>query len=76
MSWIEINEFARSIWPVWLMLIFLGIIAWVLRPGAGRMYRDQANIPLNDDPEDTPGRNEPTDRRDSDGGRDDSRGRS
>lgn len=44
-----ISELARSIWPVWLMLLFLGIIGWTLRPGARAMYRASANIPLNDD---------------------------
>ena len=28
-----IYQFVRSLWVVWLMAIFLGIVAWVLWPG-------------------------------------------
>ncbi|MGF1626359.1 MAG: cbb3-type cytochrome c oxidase subunit 3 [Alphaproteobacteria bacterium] len=49
-----IYEFFRSLWVVWLGLIFLAIIAWALWPGNRKKFDHAANIPLKDDePEQT-----------------------
>ena len=42
-------EFVRSLWVVWLMLIFLGIVAWAYWPGRRRRLQQHGNIPLEDD---------------------------
>jgi cbb3-type cytochrome oxidase subunit 3 len=39
---------ARALWPAWLMLLFLGIVAWVFRPKAKRGLEAHADIPLRD----------------------------
>jgi cytochrome c oxidase cbb3-type subunit IV len=44
-----IHEFFRSIWVVWLGLIFLGIVAWALWPANRARFRHAASIPLADD---------------------------
>ncbi len=41
----------RSLWVVWLVVIFLGIVAWVFWPSRRNKLQDQANIPLRDDQE-------------------------
>ena len=45
-EWIE---WARSLWVVWLMLLFLAIVAWVYRPGSRKRFEKDAKIPLEDD---------------------------
>ena len=47
----EIYEFLRSLWVVWLMLIFLGIVAWAFWPGHKKRFEDDAKIPFRDDSE-------------------------
>ena len=42
-------ETARSLWVVWLGLIFLGIVFWALRPANAKRFHDAARIPLDDD---------------------------
>ena len=41
----------RELWVVWLMAIFLGIVAWALWPSRRRKKQmdDAANIPFRDD---------------------------
>ena len=55
----EFYEFVRSLWVVWLMVLFVGIVAWVLWPSRRRKYREAAQIPLEDD---EPDRRDPTSR--------------
>lgn len=50
----DIAGFLRGYWGLWLMLIFVGLIAWTLRPSARQKHRDASRIPLEDDQE--PGR--------------------
>lgn len=47
-----IHEFFRSIWVVWLGLIFLGIVAYALWPANRAKFRHAASIPLADDDDD------------------------
>ena len=42
-------EFARSLWVLWLMAIFLGIVAWVMWPKRRRKMEQHAQIPLKDE---------------------------
>lgn len=47
----ELNEIARAWWGLWLMLLFVGIVAWALWPSPRRRdeMRDAAMIPFRED---------------------------
>ena len=47
----QLIEFLRSLWVVWLMLIFLAIVAWAYWPSRRRkkQMRDYASIPFRDE---------------------------
>jgi cytochrome c oxidase cbb3-type subunit 4 len=51
MSWIEIAQWARQIWVLWLMLIFLAIAFYAFRPKNRQHFRDCAQIPFTTDPD-------------------------
>jgi cytochrome c oxidase cbb3-type subunit 4 len=44
-------EFLRTFWLLWLMLLFIGIVAWVYWPSRRRKksFEETARIPLEDD---------------------------
>ena len=42
-------ETLRSLWVVWLMALFIGIVAWVYWPSRKREMDEHAQIPLRDD---------------------------
>jgi cbb3-type cytochrome oxidase subunit 3 len=48
----------EQIWLIWLLVLFIGIIVWVMWPGRRRQMRRHAEIPLRDDepPRDPPPR--------------------
>jgi cytochrome c oxidase cbb3-type subunit 4 len=46
-----IYEFVSSLWVVWLVLLFAGIVAYALWPGNRRKFRQAARIPLDDEDE-------------------------
>ena len=52
MSMAGIAEFVRQFWVVWLMLLFLGIVAWAYWPGRRKQLEDAARIPLRDEESD------------------------
>ncbi len=45
----ELIAWLKSLWVVWLMLIFLGIVFWVFRPKNKRRLESYGQIPLRDD---------------------------
>ena len=49
----ETYTFLRELADSWMLLamtvFFLGVIAWVYRPGARELQQDAASIPLRDD---------------------------
>ena len=51
MTLTELSELARAWWGAWLMLLFIGIVVWVLWPSKKRQQdmRRNAMIPLRDD---------------------------
>ena len=49
MDWAGLYETARSLWVVWLMLLFLGIVFWAFRPKNKKRFEDDARIPFKDD---------------------------
>ena len=44
-----IYETLRSLWVVWLMALFIGIVAWVYWPKRKREMEEHGRIPLRDD---------------------------
>jgi len=47
-----LREFAASWMLLVMMLFFVGVVLWTLRPGSKKIHDDIARIPLRDD---TPG---------------------
>jgi len=45
----DIFSFASQIWVVWMMLLFLGIIFFAVRPKNKDRFEEAAQIPLRDD---------------------------
>lgn len=43
------RHFADTWVLVAMVVVFVGIVAWVLRPGSRRRYREQADIPFRHD---------------------------
>lgn len=44
-----ISEFFRSLWGVWLMVLFLGIVFYAFRPKNKDRLEAYGEIPLRDD---------------------------
>lgn len=44
----ELYETARSLWVVWLMILFLGIVFWAFRPKNKKRFEEDARIPFKD----------------------------
>jgi len=51
-----LRHFADSWGLLFMFLIFLAIVVWVLRPGARKSYREQADIPFKHDDRPAPAR--------------------
>nr|WP_254430982.1 cbb3-type cytochrome c oxidase subunit 3 [Magnetospirillum sp. LM-5] len=49
MTLIQISEFLRSIWGLWLMVLFLGIVIYAFRPKNKDRLESYGDIPLRDD---------------------------
>jgi cbb3-type cytochrome oxidase subunit 3 len=47
----SIYQVAGQLWVLWLVLLFVGIVAWVYLPRNRKRMKDDANIPLRDDDE-------------------------
>jgi cytochrome c oxidase cbb3-type subunit 4 len=45
----SIYPLLRSVWVVWFMLLFIGIVTWVLWPSRRRKLEDLGRIPLRGD---------------------------
>jgi len=45
----EFMSVLRSLWVVWLVLIFLAIVAWAYWPRNRKRLQSHADIPLKDD---------------------------
>ena len=42
-------EVARSLWVVWLMILFAGVVFWAFRPKNKKRFEDDAKIPFRED---------------------------
>ncbi|MGI9373460.1 MAG: cbb3-type cytochrome c oxidase subunit 3 [Hyphomicrobiales bacterium] len=52
MDYETLRQFADSWGLLFLVLLFVGIIIFVFRPGASKQYEKDAKIPLRDEEED------------------------
>lgn len=56
----DFYSFVKSLWVVWMMALFVGIVVWVLWPSNRRRFRKAAQIPFDgedaDKPRDPPAR--------------------
>lgn len=46
---VELIAWAKSLWVVWLMLVFLGIVFWAFRPKNKSRFESDARIPFRED---------------------------
>ena len=51
MTYDALRHFADSWGLLALFMIFIGVVAFVMRPGAGKLYSRIARLPLDDDKE-------------------------
>lgn len=47
---LSIYPHLRALWVVWFLALFLGMLAWVLRPSRRAAFEEAAGIPLRDEP--------------------------
>lgn len=45
----EMVAWARSLWVVWLMLAFAGVVFWAFRPKNKHRFEADAEIPFRED---------------------------
>jgi cytochrome c oxidase cbb3-type subunit 4 len=56
---LSIYPHLRALWVVWFFLLFIGMLAWVLRPSKRAAYEEAGAIPLRDEPPARQGRGHP-----------------
>jgi cytochrome c oxidase cbb3-type subunit 4 len=44
-----LSEYLRPWWVVWLLILFVGVVAWVYRSKNKKRYEEAARIPLKDE---------------------------
>jgi cytochrome c oxidase cbb3-type subunit 4 len=44
-----VSEILTSIWTVWAVLLFAGIVTWAWRPANRKRFERDARIPLDDE---------------------------
>ncbi len=49
MSLHDLGEVLGSLWTVWAVLVFTGIVRWAWRPANRQRFEKDARIPLNDE---------------------------
>jgi cytochrome c oxidase cbb3-type subunit IV len=49
MDWLDFYPLLRSLWSVWFMMLFIGIVAWALWPSRRTKFDELGRIPLRDD---------------------------
>jgi cytochrome c oxidase cbb3-type subunit IV len=45
----QILETLRSLWVIWLIILFIGIVWWAYRPKNKRRFEEDARIPFKDE---------------------------
>ena len=49
MSIESFHQVAASVWTVWAVVVFTGIVSWAVRPANRRRFEQDARIPLDDE---------------------------
>ncbi len=49
MSFNSPHEALASVWTLWAVLLFAGIVLWAFRPGNRHRFERDAQIPLDDE---------------------------
>ena len=49
MDFAQIAEIARSLWLVWLIILFGAVVWWAYRPKNRKRFEQDAKIPFKDD---------------------------
>lgn len=49
MDLVKLQSILSTIWVVWFFVLFIGMLAFVLRPSKRQQYQRLADIPLRDD---------------------------
>jgi cytochrome c oxidase cbb3-type subunit 4 len=52
MEWLDLARDARALWTAWLLLLFVGIAWYALRPRNKKRFEDYSRIPFRADSED------------------------
>ncbi len=52
MDWLDLYPLLRSLWVVWFMALFIGIVAWALWPPRKKRLEALGRIPLRPDNQD------------------------
>jgi cytochrome c oxidase cbb3-type subunit IV len=45
----QLIQLAQSVWGLWMMLLFLAIVAWTFWPSRKREHDEDAQIPFRND---------------------------
>jgi cytochrome c oxidase cbb3-type subunit 4 len=51
MEWLDLAKDARPLWIVWMVILFLGIAFYALRPRNKKHFEDCSRIPFRNDSE-------------------------
>ena len=51
MEWLDLAKDTRPLWIVWMMILFLGIAFYALRPRNKKHFEDCSRIPFRNDSE-------------------------
>jgi len=54
MEWLSLSQWARPLWVVWMVLLFLGVAFYALRPRNKKHFEDCSQIPFRTDSEGRP----------------------
>jgi cytochrome c oxidase cbb3-type subunit 4 len=49
MNLVALQSILSTVWVVWFFVLFVGMLAFVLRPSKRQQYQSLADIPLRDD---------------------------
>ena len=44
-----VGEFVINLWGLWLLILFVGIVAWVFWPGRKKKLEEHGKIPFKDE---------------------------
>ena len=49
MDILHLQNFLATLWEVWFVALFLGLMVMIFRPGKRQYYQEQGLIPLRDE---------------------------